>query len=238
MKNYPFITVVIPAFNEEKYLHLCLGALVQQNYPRDRHELIVVDNNSIDKTASIAKKFGAKVIKEKKQGYVFALKTGMEAVWGDIIAVTDADTAVPANWLTKIAKVFEDKEIVGATGSIATDSGSKIVNLLARFFYTVFLEITFALGKPNLSGNNMAVARKAFVFVNGIDTRFKMSPDVDLGLRLKSVGKVVFEKDLFVVTSARRFRKGFFQAFLEYAKSYIFVAWLRRPPPIKQVVIR
>ena len=84
----------------------------------------------------------------------------------------------------------------------------------------------------------MAVVKEAFVLVNGIDTRFKMSPDVDLGCRLKSIGKVKFEKDLFVVTSARRFRKGFFQALLEYAKGYIFVAWLRRPPPIKQAVIR
>ena len=67
MKNgSPAISVVIPAFNEEKYLPACLEALKKQTFKN--YELIVVDNNSTDKTAQIAKKFGARVVKEKKQG--------------------------------------------------------------------------------------------------------------------------------------------------------------------------
>lgn len=237
-QKYPFITVVIPAFNEEKYLSNCLSALQKQAYPKENYEVIVVDNNSTDKTGGIASRFGIEVVNVKQQGYVFALAEGMRKAKGEIVAVTDADTIVSKDWLAKIARVFKDKDVVGVTGSTTTDSDSKMVNLLARFFYMVFLKCTFTLGRPNLSGNNMAVARRAFALVNGIDTRFEMSPDVDLGLRLKNIGKIRFETDLFAVTSARRFRKGFFRAILEYAKGYIFVAWLRRPPNFEQTTIR
>lgn len=59
----PFFSVVIPAFNEEKFLPNCLKSLKEQDF-KD-FEIIVVNNNSIDKTAKIAKEFGARVIFEK-----------------------------------------------------------------------------------------------------------------------------------------------------------------------------
>jgi glycosyltransferase involved in cell wall biosynthesis len=61
--NMPFISVVIPAYNEERYLPACLKSLQKQTYPSDRYEVILSDNNSSDSTSEIAKKYGARVIK-------------------------------------------------------------------------------------------------------------------------------------------------------------------------------
>ena len=94
------VTVVIAAYNEEKDLPKCLTAITTQNFPKDDYEIIVVDNNSTDKTAEIAKSFGVKVITETKQGNTFAVKKGMDGAMGEIIANTDADTVVFSDWLS------------------------------------------------------------------------------------------------------------------------------------------
>src|SRR5688572_27853971 len=116
-EDMPFMSVVIPAYNEEHYLSGCLESLQKQTYRRDRFEIVLADNNSKDKTAEIGRKYGAKVIKVRKQGHVFALRAGIESAKGEIVAATDADTIVSPNWLELIEKVFRDKEVVAVTGS-------------------------------------------------------------------------------------------------------------------------
>jgi len=91
MKNGPpIISVIIPAANEEKTLPFCLASLKKQTF--SNFEVIVIDNNSTDKTAAVAQKFGAKVVSEKKQGIIYARERGFQEAKGEIIARTDADT--------------------------------------------------------------------------------------------------------------------------------------------------
>lgn len=235
--KHPLITVVIPAFNEEKYLRYCLESLKRQSY-KNNFEIIVVDNNSTDKTPQVAKEFGAKVISEKKQGYVFALKKGMDEAKGEIIAVTDADCQVASDWLDKIAKAFKSKKIIGVTGNCRLSSTSKSIEDVSHIMFHFFLVGTFRMKKPNMNGLNCAIRRDVYKKIGGIDTRFTMSPDVDLGMRLKKYGKVIYLKDLIVTTSARRFENRIFEALLEYGKGYVYSVWLRKPPPVEQTVIR
>ncbi|MBI4096216.1 MAG: glycosyltransferase family 2 protein [Candidatus Levybacteria bacterium] len=233
-----FIGVVIAAFNEEKYLPKCLESLDNQTYPKDQFSVIVVDNNSTDKTARIAKEFGARVILEKKQGYVFALQKGMEQAKGDIIAVIDADTKVSSNWLKIIEKVFEDPNVVAITGRVRLDTKSDFINISTGALYTIFLHVSSFIDKPNLTGFNFAVRRDAFLKVGGLDTMFEMSPDIDLGIRLNRVGKVKVVNDLSVRTSARRWEDRFVPTLWEYAKGYVYTAWLRKPARVKQKSVR
>lgn len=92
MKKRPAVSVVIPAYNEERYLAACLTSLQKQTLKN--FETIVVDNNSTDKTAEIARRFGAKVVKELKQGIIPARERGFREAKAEIIARTDADTIV------------------------------------------------------------------------------------------------------------------------------------------------
>lgn len=175
---------------------------------------------------------------EKKQGYVFALKKGLDTARGDIIAVTDADCKVPKDWLKKIAVTFSNDNVVGLTGLSTLDVKSKAVDSLTKVLYHFFLKGTFSINKPNMSGSNCAIRKSAYGEIGSINTKFTMSPDVDLGIRLKKHGKVIYLEDLVVSTSARRFEKRIFNALLEYGKGYIYSAWLRKPPPVRQTVIR
>lgn len=235
----PFTSVVIAAFNEEKYLSRCLESLRNQTYPKDRFRIIVVDNNSTDKTAQIAREFGAQVIPEKRQGNTFALKRGLDEAEGDIIAVTDSDTKVANDWLWTIARTFADPEVVAATGLIHVNAGSKIVSRLMEAAYFVYMYADALAGKFLLSGFNFAVRREAYLKVGGMDPAFVMSSDLDLGIRLAKIGKAKIVNNMMVDMSIRRWeQQGFFSTLFEYTKSIFYAVWLRKPPPVKQAVIR
>jgi 1,2-diacylglycerol 3-alpha-glucosyltransferase len=231
------ISVVIPAYNEEMYIENCLNSIKKQDY-KGMMEIIVVDNNSTDKTVEIAKKFGAKIIVEKKQGYVFALKRGMDEAKGEVIAVTDADTQVSLDWMSTIRRIFSKPRVVAVTGTIDLKTKSKLVDISMSALYATFLHVSSLIGRPNLSGFNFAVRKDAFVKAGGLNTLFEMSPDVDLGLRLAKLEKVETVNDLRVIASFRRFERRFTRSLWEYAKGYIYSAWFRKPAKVKQKPIR
>ena len=232
------MSVVLSAYNEEEYLPKTLDAIVNQTFPRQDYEIVVVDNNSTDKTAEIARSYKARVVREQKQGNTFALGTGLKAAEGEIIASTDADTIVYHNWLEVIYKAFQDKNVVGATGTLDLRAGNRIESFLAEKVYEYFLRLNFLIGKAHFSGFNFAVRKSVLDEIGGLDEKFTMSPDVDLGLRMNKYGKVIFLKQMRVLTSFRRWKENPVKTFLTYAKGYIWAAWLRKPPPVKQNVIR
>lgn len=238
MQNNPYISVLVTAYNEEKDLPLCLASIRGSDYDKEKYEIIVVDNNSTDNTASIAEKYGARVIKENKQGNTFAVSTGMKEAKGEIIAMTDADSIVDRSWLSEIEKLFADKTIVAATGTADIKTRSTFFNNLSEFFYELFLKFNYLIGKPHITGFNLIVRRSALEKVGGINEAFTMSPDIDLGLRIKKEGRVVFSKKLKVVTSYRRWREKPFKTFKTYLAGYIYTVWLRKPPPVAQNVVR
>jgi len=119
-----FISVVIPAYNEEKYLGRCLRALRNQNYPRSCYEVIVVDNGSTDSTAEIARSCGARVVREGVKGVAWARQRGALAAMGEVIAFTDADTIVLPHWLARIAAHFTaDPTLGGLYGPVYFSGG-------------------------------------------------------------------------------------------------------------------
>ena len=232
------ISVVIAAYNEEKDLPHCLTAITSQNFPKEDYEIIVVDNNSTDKTAEIARSFGARVVQESKQGNTFAVKKGMDSATYEIIANTDADTVVFPDWLQTIKQIFEDKNVVAATGTAYVKSGNRVLDFLYRKLYEVFISFNFLVGKPHMTGFNMMARKKVYDEIGGIDETFTMSPDVDLGLRLGKKGKVVFSTKLKALTSFRRWQETPWEAFLVYAKGYFWTIWFRKPPPANQKPVR
>lgn len=238
MNNRPLISVVVAAYNEEEYLPRCLTAVTSQNFPKEEYEIVVVDNNSTDKTAEIAKSFGARVIKEEKQGNTYAISRGMNEARGEIIANTDADTVVAPDWLNRIKEIFNDPKVVAATGTANMDTGNRFFNWLSGDFYEGFLKFNFLLGKTHITGFNMVVRKSAFEKIGGINEKFTMSSDVDLGLRMGKVGKVVLSSKLKATTSVRRWESSPLSTLFAYFKSYIYVVWLRKPPPVKQNVVR
>ncbi len=159
----PVISVVVPAYNEEKLLPKCLDALKKQSFDRP-YEIIVVDNNSTDKTAKIAKKAGVKVVSEKKKGISSARQKGIDVSQAEIIAQTDADSIPDKNWLKEIFSVLDsNSSIIGVSGPSYHNSNKpmfkyKLVNLI--FNLLTFRIIPFLLGNAAFRGHNVAFRKK------------------------------------------------------------------------------
>ncbi len=99
------LSLVIPAYNEERHLAACLDAVSRQAVMPS--EVIVVDNNSTDRTAEIARSYPfVRVVQEPRQGIVFARNAGFDAARGDIIGRIDADTIIPSDWTKHVLAFF------------------------------------------------------------------------------------------------------------------------------------
>jgi glycosyltransferase involved in cell wall biosynthesis len=102
------ISVVIPAFNEEKAVGMVVEE-VQRTLKGVDFEVIVVDDGSADKTYETAKKCGVKVIKHSSnKGKVAAIRTGIANSTGDIIVLTDADYTYPAEYIPEFIKILDE----------------------------------------------------------------------------------------------------------------------------------
>lgn len=232
------ISIIMTAYNEEELLPKALKSVFSQDFPKDDYEVVVVDNNSTDKSAEIARSFGARVISETTQGYVFALSRGTKEAKGEIIAVTDSDTLVATNWLSEIAKSFAGKNVVAVTGMADMRNLGFITKIISYLVFYLFVKFNFLIGKPHLSGFNFALKKDVLEKAGGINTDYKMSPDVEIGLRIKAYGKVVFNTKMLAHTSNRRWKDGYVSTAVMYLKGYLWSAWLHKPPPVYQEPVR
>ncbi len=192
----PGISVIVITLNEENNIRPCLDSLKRQNYPSENYEVIVVDASS-DATPIIAAEFaGVRVVKSTK-GFSRQKNVGWQAACFDIVAFTDADCLVSGNWLSTIAEVMNNPEIVAVTGdSLAPPNSNWFELCVACVGHPGGGAIGFdANVKPGSQGISFiagchAIFRKAIIAaVGGFDPDFQEGgEDVDLSRRLRQAG--------------------------------------------------
>lgn len=227
------VSLIVPAYNEEKSLSQTLKSLLEQEYPD--FELICVNNNSIDKTNSIAKKFTKKVFLEKVKGYPAAVNRGVKESKGEIIAFCDADTIYPKDWLLKVVKRFdEDDKVIAVYGTCKFYDNNFFINFLSRVIFSFFLKFSRLIGFDNAAGFNFIMKKDYYKKVGGYNPSIFNSilMDVELGRRLQSIGKLKQDTSIVVYTSSRRFKK---QGVLRTTYSF-FSAWIRLNFSLKQKI--
>ena len=120
--NVPFVSIIVPVHNCENRIEKCIQSLLNQDYPKDRFEIIIVDNNSQDKTKEIIKKYPVQYAFEGSTQTSYAARnTGVRASKGDIIAFTDDDCIPFKNWLSEGVSFFNQIEIGCVAGEIIAD---------------------------------------------------------------------------------------------------------------------
>lgn len=224
----PKISVVVPAYNEGKFIEPTLKSFLNQTYKN--FELIVVDNNSTDDTAAVAERFGARVIRESIKGVAGARQAGFMSARGTIIASTDADSIVPANWIEKIAAAYDkDESMVGLTGYNALYSGAVSARTAGRYLFPLFWRFDKIISRGwNMVGFNMSVRKDAFTKIGGFNTSLRMGEDIDLSQKIRTVGKIKIDPTLIVFSSGRRFSRGLFAGLKSYAPWWISKVLLKR----------
>ena len=203
------ISVVVPAFNEEAYLGETLASLNRAKafLQRERGlqaEIIVVDNDSDDVTAEVARALGAAVARETQHNVATVRNTGAKLSNGETIVFVDADTVVPDYLLSRIVDAMSDDSCFG--GAVDTDYRPMKLTVKA------YLQFWRIIGKLTgmAQGATQFCRRDIFFSLNGYDETLFMGEDVDFHWRLKRIAKrqsggVVFIEDIRVVPSTRRF---------------------------------
>ncbi len=109
MSEAPSVTVIIPAFNEESRLGRCLESIARQDYPPDKLEILVVDDDSTDGTVEIARAFGARVLRNGEHNIERGKSIGAQAATSDMVLLMDADNSLPEpGWLSAAARALLD----------------------------------------------------------------------------------------------------------------------------------
>lgn len=217
------ISVVIPAYNEEKYLPRTLESIGQLDRKPD--EIIVIDGGSTDKTPEVAKKYGATPVIVPHRGIGFARQMGVESAKGDIVAFTDADTVVPHDWLTKIEQTLSQEHVSAVYGGFRVPDGKFPYRFFINFIQPLILGFFHLINFPMAPGQNTSFLKKKALEAGGYPLDFKIAEDLEMARRLKTVGKVVYRTDNYVTSSGRRGDEGFpmyarlFKAFWIYFTS-------------------
>lgn len=200
------ISVVIPTYNEEKYLPKTLKSI--HDLSRQPDEILIIDASSTDSTVSLAKKNDARVISVPHRGIGFARQRGLEEAKGDVIAFTDADTIVPKNWLTIIEEKLNTKGVSGVYGSYRVDGGWFPYVFIINVIQPAIFHFLYLIGLPLAPGQNTAFWRSKGFEAGGYPVNFKSCEDIEMIRRLKTVGKILYTPKNCVLSSGRRGNEG------------------------------
>jgi glycosyltransferase involved in cell wall biosynthesis len=186
-KAFPFVTIIIPVYNSESTLRLCLNSIRDLNYPADRYETIIVDNGSTDSSLEIAARFAVTIVNEHQiKGSYAARNKGIAIANGDIIAFTDSDCIVDNNWLTNLLSNYQDQSIGCFAGSISTYSPSSILEIFSE--REGILKQSGALDHPYLpfaQTANAAYRKSVFDQIGLFIPEMKSGGDAEIAWRMQ-----------------------------------------------------
>jgi glycosyltransferase involved in cell wall biosynthesis len=224
----PRLSVVIPAFNEERLIGECLQSLAGQDFAGG-YEVIVVDNNCTDDTAEIARLYGAIVVPEETPGVCAARNRGTLTARGQIVVSSDADTVFDTGWLTRIDRMFrQDPVRVAVAGPCRYPDGPWWGKTYAWILFELVYLIHRVTGRVGyITATNVAFRKDVWT---GYDLSGTQGAD-ELGLlrQLRSRGKVVFDRRNPTFTSARRLTQGLtYNVVVSFLFYYVLAVTLNR----------
>lgn len=227
------LSVVIPAYNEEKYIGSCLEHLITQA-GKDIFEIIVVDNASTDNTSKVAKKYkGVKVIREDRKGLTRARQAGLMAAKGDLVAYIDADTHIKPEWFHRVRREFEkNKKLVCLSAPYSLYDASQWKRVATWSYWNLLAYPTYMLlMKYMVLGANFVARRSVLLKIGGFDESIEFyGEDTDIARRLHKTGKVKFLRKSLVASSARRMdAEGWLKIGIKYTTNFISEILMHRP---------
>lgn len=195
------ISVIIPTYNEEKYLTKTLESIRNQKTNLD-YEIIVSDCDSEDRTVEVAKKYADKIVKSKKRSIASARNTGAKYAKGELLVFVDADTILMPDYLDFVNSKFQKDQAL-----IALTTGFKISNQSPKYIFAEeiansYLDIHSRLSNAILVGINLCVYKYIFDKIGGF--KDVLLEDAQISRDLEKIGKTKFFSERKVIVSSRK----------------------------------
>ena len=224
-KNLPSISIIIPAYNSEKGVERSIKNALSLDYPREKLEVIVVDDGSTDKTYEIASTFekkGVKIFHIPHSGKGKALNVGISNSKGELIANLDADSFLDKDALLKMVGFFDKPEVMAVTPSIKIFNPDTIAQKVQffEFLLSSIVKKAFSyLGAMPIATGASTLFRKQFFEKHGGYHEHIIAEDGEVSLRIAKEGYLIeHAMDVAVHTSGLKTFKGFFNQRLRWSK--------------------
>ena len=204
--NQPLASVIIPAYNAESIIAACIESVLNQTYPRQKYEIIVIDNNSRDKTSEVIWRYPViYLLEERQQSAAAARNCGIRQAKGKIVALIDSDCIADRNWLAQGIESFDDPEVVGVGGRIeAYSSLNAIERFQARHGFADQLgnyssEKIVSKCAKMITGN-VFYRREVFERLGYFDTDLISGEDADFGYKVQNTPnyRVIYNENALV----------------------------------------
>ncbi|WP_176505323.1 glycosyltransferase [Candidatus Methanoperedens sp. BLZ2] len=220
----PCVSIIVPVLNGANHINNLMNSLMNINYPKNKYEILIVDNESMDKTVELIKKFQRnipqlKLFFEKRRSSYAARNMGVMNAKGEIIVFTDADCVVDKNWLINIVKSFSENSVGCVAGEILSAKWNNIVE-------EYYAKKDIMSQKNTLNSEflpypmtaNVAYRKEIFNKIGYFDEELISGGDADFAWRmqLETEYKIVYDQNAIVIHKHRSNMKSLFKQQFSY----------------------
>lgn len=216
--SFPFVSIIVPVFNESKNLDKCLNSLLSQNYPKTRYELIVVDNGSTDDSVNIAKNYTNKVFIKEDVKVGGVRNYGAKQAKGEVLAFIDGDCVASEKWLSEAVGYLGDKNVGGVGGGYLLRERPSWVE---RGWKLSSAKETRKV--KALAGGSFILSRSLFEKLGGFNEKINAGEDTKLSVDITDLGlDLWFLEECYVIhLGYPDTLQGFFKRQFWHASSYL-----------------
>src|SRR3989344_3009454 len=194
----PGVAIVVPCYNEEHSLASTLRSLLALHYPKERLQILIIDDGSTDGSLRIAEEFRAdprvRIFSKENGGKHTAMNLALAQTNAELIGCLDADSVVAADALTRIARVFANKEVAAVTPGLHVWKPKTLLQHMQNVEYrlSVFNRFVFAaLGALYITPGPFSIFRTSVVRELGGWRHGHSTEDMEMALRLQAAGHLI-----------------------------------------------
>lgn len=193
LRRYPIVSVIVPAYNEEASIAATINSLLNLDYPKDKLDIIVVNDGSTDKTSEIVMKIAKEnkcvtLINQPNQGKGKSMNNALKIAKGEFFACLDADSFVEPNALKKILPYFEDKEVGSVLPLLKVKNPRKLVERIQWYEYLINMFYKKLMGNldcVHVTPGPFATYRTDLIKSLGGFDEHNLTEDLEIALRLQ-----------------------------------------------------
>lgn len=213
----PIFSVIIPAYNEEKTILRAVSSVLENGYPQDKLQLVVIDDGSTDQTLKKVVDFrqrgwikNLKIIRQRSMGKAHALNSGMRLhPQGELVMCLDSDSYLETGALEKSAQYFKDPEVMAVAANVKIIDSGSLLNLIQKFEYLICYQMkraqTFFNIEYIIGGIGSTFRRSALAKVGYYDTN-TVTEDIDVTMKILREGnkncRVIYGADIIAHTES------------------------------------